>query len=111
MRDIVKMAGVTFKKSQKLPKIASKLIKRKLQKQQWSKATTTPVVRELFENFFLDQIAQDEKNLDKGPKKRRCGVCEACQNPDCGQCAHCKDMIKFGGTGRGKQACKMRKYS
>lgn len=109
MRDLVKMAGVTFKKSQKMPKIGSKSLRKKTVKK-WSKATTTDLVREVFENFFLDQIAADETSRDKGPKKRRCGVCEACQNPDCGKCAHCQDMIKFGGTGRGKQACKMRKY-
>jgi DNA (cytosine-5)-methyltransferase 1 len=24
---------------------------------------------------------------------------------DCGECKHCKDMVKFGGSGRSKQAC------
>lgn len=107
MRDLVKMAGVTFKKKNKIPKLTKGL---KKVKKNWSKATTTALVRDVFEHFFIDQIAADEKVTDKGPKKRRCGVCEACQNPDCGNCSHCKDMIKFGGTGRGKQACKMRKY-
>lgn len=32
-------------------------------------------------------------------------MCEVCQLPDCGKCNHCKDMIKFGGSGRSKQAC------
>lgn len=47
----------------------------------------------------------------QGPRRRRCGVCEACQLPDCGKCNHCQDMVKFGGTGRGKQACVKRRYS
>uniref|UniRef100_A0A1X7ST04 CXXC-type domain-containing protein n=1 Tax=Amphimedon queenslandica TaxID=400682 RepID=A0A1X7ST04_AMPQE len=38
-------------------------------------------------------------------KRRRCGVCEMCQQPDCGKCNACADMVKFGGTGRSKQAC------
>ena len=28
-----------------------------------------------------------------------------CQLPDCGQCSHCRDMRKFGGSGKSKQAC------
>lgn len=30
--------------------------------------------------------------------------------PDCGSCTSCKDMIKFGGSGRSKQACSQRRY-
>ena len=30
---------------------------------------------------------------------------QACQLPDCGKCACCQDMTKFGGEGRSKQAC------
>ena len=29
--------------------------------------------------------------------------------PDCGECKHCKDMLKFGGSGRSKQACVRRR--
>ncbi len=64
-------------------------------------ATTTALVRNIFEQFFSKQLAG--KSL--APKRRRCGVCEMCQLPDCGTCNHCKDMIKFGGSGRSKQAC------
>lgn len=42
-------------------------------------------------------------------RRRRCNVCEACQQPDCGECVFCRDMVKFGGSGRGKQACKNRR--
>lgn len=38
-------------------------------------------------------------------------VClQVCQSPDCGKCAACKDMIKFGGSGKSKQACKQRRW-
>ncbi|XP_037079530.1 DNA (cytosine-5)-methyltransferase 1-like [Pollicipes pollicipes] len=43
--------------------------------------------------------------LKQGPRRTRCGVCEACQQPDCGDCKHCRDMVKFGGSGRSKQCC------
>lgn len=65
-------------------------------------ATTTPLVRNIFEQFFLHQI---DGKASSAPKRHRCGVCEACQMPDCGECKHCKDMLKFGGSGRSKQAC------
>lgn len=65
-------------------------------------ATTTSLVRNIFELFFEKQI--DGKG-SAAPKRMRCGVCETCQQPDCGQCKFCKDMIKFGGSGRAKQAC------
>lgn len=65
-------------------------------------ATTTPLVRNIFEQFFSKQLAG---KATSAPKRHRCGVCEVCQLPDCGKCSHCKDMIKFGGSGRSKQAC------
>lgn len=34
---------------------------------------------------------------------------QVCQSPDCGKCTACKDMIKFGGSGKSKQACKHRR--
>ena len=64
-------------------------------------ATTTPLVRNIFELFFSNQIS----GKSSAPKRRRCGVCEVCQLTDCGTCKNCKDMIKFGGSGRSKQAC------
>lgn len=73
----------------------------------WTKAVTTKLVKDVFEHFFVDQI--DKKDADKGPKKKRCGICEACQSPDCGECNYCKDMLKFGGSGKSKQACKNRR--
>jgi DNA (cytosine-5)-methyltransferase 1 len=97
------LSGVTFRKRKKLRQQENQ---RGQPKKGFTKATTTALVRSIFENFFPDQIEIKDK---KGPKKKRCGVCDACQAPDCGKCANCKDMIKFGGTGRGKQACKLRR--
>lgn len=39
----------------------------------------------------------------------RCGKCSECQQRDCGACASCADKLKFGGTGKRKQACLKRK--
>lgn len=102
-----------------------------------TKATTTKLVCQIFDTFFSDQIEQNDKEV-VGVKRHRCGVCEVslchfsasqylrassvdfytctfsvfqvCQSPDCGKCTACKDMIKFGGSGKSKQACKQRRY-
>ncbi|KAJ8965257.1 hypothetical protein NQ314_004269 [Rhamnusium bicolor] len=109
MRSLVNIAGVTFQKRKKIRKAESKGIKIK-KGPSWTKAVTTNVVRDVFEHFFLDQIDnKGVKDDSKIPKKKRCGVCEGCQSPDCGECNHCKDMLKFGGSGRSKQACKNRR--
>ena len=42
----------------------------------------------------------------KGHKRRqRCKICPGCVRPECGRCKMCKDMPKFGGTGRTKKSC------
>ena len=47
-----------------------------------------------------------------GERKRgRCGSCSACTRDDCGQCRYCLDMVKFGGPGKKRQACILRKCS
>lgn len=47
-----------------------------------------------------------------GPRRSRtrCKKCEACQQKDCGECAFCQDMVKFGGPGRAKQTIIMRQH-
>ena len=67
----------------------------------WTMATTTALVRQCFDKFFADQM--DETNhkdgageKQSGPRRVRCGVCEACLTFDCGTCSACKDMIKVG---------------
>ena len=48
-------------------------------------------------------------NLGLGRKRKRCGMCDGCQQHDCKECAHCLDKPKYGGPGRLKQCCKRRK--
>ncbi|XP_063841265.1 LOW QUALITY PROTEIN: DNA (cytosine-5)-methyltransferase PliMCI-like [Scylla paramamosain] len=101
IRDLIRLAGITLGKRRALRRVGPKLKVVKAPK--WTKATTTPLVRNLFESFFPEQIDTDK---DAPPTRRtRCGVCDACQRNDCGQCKHCKDMVKFGGSGRSKQCC------
>ncbi|GFT18091.1 hypothetical protein NPIL_265861 [Nephila pilipes] len=104
MRALISLSGVTLG-----GKSRSKIKHRpqKVKKAVHSLATTTPLVRSIFESLFIGQLEKDTKQT--APRRKRCGVCEMCQLPDCGKCAFCKDMIKFGGTGRSKQACAKRK--
>jgi hypothetical protein len=37
----------------------------KIQKTKWSKATTTPLVKEVFETFFREQLDKDEDKENK----------------------------------------------
>uniref|UniRef100_A0AAY4BSL5 [histone H3]-dimethyl-L-lysine(36) demethylase n=1 Tax=Denticeps clupeoides TaxID=299321 RepID=A0AAY4BSL5_9TELE len=41
-------------------------------------------------------------------RRVRCKSCAACVRPECGDCAFCRDMKKFGGPGRLKQTCVLR---
>ena len=46
----------------------------------------------------------------KGHKRHlRCKQCEGCLRESCGSCINCRDMPKFGGLGKSKQACIHRK--
>ena len=43
-------------------------------------------------------------------RNRKCGECPACLvRTDCGTCSNCLDMPKFGGPGKKRQTCKLRK--
>lgn len=99
MRELIKLMGIKFGKRRSRAKIEFK----KVDKKAWTKATTTPLVRKTFEMFFTNQL--DKTNHELVLRRKRCGVCEACQLPDCGQCNACRAMAKFGGHGRTKKAC------
>uniref|UniRef100_A0A8D8QQ36 DNA (cytosine-5)-methyltransferase n=1 Tax=Cacopsylla melanoneura TaxID=428564 RepID=A0A8D8QQ36_9HEMI len=105
VRTLIQLAGVNFAMPRGLSKFKGERVKA-APKQTWSKATTTNLVRDVFESFFQGQLT--EKKFE-GPRKKRCKVCENCQRPDCGTCTSCLDMIKFGGTGKSKQACVQRR--
>ncbi|KAL2747796.1 DNA (cytosine-5)-methyltransferase PliMCI isoform X1 [Vespula maculifrons] len=107
MRALVSLAGITVGKKAAMRRVQQKHQKEK--KPSWTKATTTKLVNNTFETFFTDQLAKDDEKDVAGPRRHRCGVCEACQQSDCGTCIACKDMTKFGGTGRSKQACVRRR--
>ncbi|XP_063239030.1 DNA (cytosine-5)-methyltransferase PliMCI-like [Bacillus rossius redtenbacheri] len=107
MRTLLKLSGAAPSKRLALRRMVVKDCK--LQKSaRWMKATTTPLVQNVFESFFRDQLDKESKE-DTGPRRKRCGVCETCQQPDCGACSACKDMLKFGGSGKSKQACVKRR--
>ncbi|KAG6440695.1 hypothetical protein O3G_MSEX001376 [Manduca sexta] len=99
MRELIKLMGIKFGKR----RIRTKIDYKKVDKKAWTKATTTPLVRKTFESFFTDQL--DKTNHELVLRRKRCGVCEACQLPDCGECNACRAMAKFGGHGRTKKAC------
>ncbi|KAF2360331.1 S-adenosyl-L-methionine-dependent methyltransferase [Trinorchestia longiramus] len=114
LRSLVDLTGVTLGRRGALTTRGNRL--KTLKKMpKWTKATTTPLVRQCFDKFFADQMdsqkgdlaAEEEKKI--GPRRMRCGVCEACLRQDCGECSNCKNMIKFGGSGRAKQCCKERR--
>ncbi|GFN82630.1 DNA (cytosine-5)-methyltransferase [Plakobranchus ocellatus] len=105
MRSLIKLAGVTLGKRRQLRKDVGK-VKVKKEKQTQTRATVTPLVRGIFDSIFQGQILDEDM---KTKKRQRCGFCEVCQQPDCGTCTACKDMTKFGGTGKAKQACKQRR--
>lgn len=117
VRTLINLAGVTYsnygsndkkKYQQTLDKEWRKgLAVYKHKNQPLTKATTTEAVHNLFEDFSpyeLNKIA--DKLLIK---RRRCGICKACFQIDCGTCANCKSMIKYGGTGTIQQPCIKRK--
>ncbi|VVC92167.1 unnamed protein product [Leptidea sinapis] len=99
MRELIKLMGIRFGKK----RIRAKIDYKKVNKNTWTKATTTPLVRKTFESFFTNQL--DKTNHELVLRRKRCGVCEACQLPDCGECNACRAMAKFGGHGRTKKAC------
>ncbi|XP_010129916.1 PREDICTED: DNA (cytosine-5)-methyltransferase 1, partial [Buceros rhinoceros silvestris] len=114
MRDLIKLAGVTLGKRrsprrESLPRRASRPAPNK--EKGPTKATTTKLVYLIFDTFFSEQIEKDEKEDDKenAMKRRRCGVCEEPGWRGDDRCKACQNMVKFGGSGRSKQACLQRR--
>ena len=50
-----------------------------------------------------------QRRFGKLVRLNRCNACSECKQQDCGACASCADKLKFGGTGKRKQACLKRK--
>lgn len=97
MRTLVKLAGVNFAKRRQLRKeeTGSRKVKKKSTKIVWTKATTTDLVRKVFESFFPEQLDRSDQVV----RRTRCGVCATCQLADCGTCSSCRDKVKYGGRG------------
>merc|ERR550534_373100 len=56
-----------------------------------------------------EEVEADNKSGKGKKRKMKCGMCDQCLKADWGQCRNCKDMTKFGGSGKSKQACMERK--
>ncbi len=107
IREIITISGLKRNKVKgvRIRKDGATSAAQKMKKAVFTKATTTPLVRFVFESFFKDQIADDGKKM-QGPRKRRCGKCDGCLAANCTKCAHCLDMKQYGGKGTGKQVRK-----
>uniref|UniRef100_A0A8C3KGL8 DNA (cytosine-5)-methyltransferase n=1 Tax=Calidris pygmaea TaxID=425635 RepID=A0A8C3KGL8_9CHAR len=106
MRDLIKLAGVTLGKRRAVRRQAIRHPTKIDKDKGPTKATTTKLVYLIFDTFFSEQIEKDEREDDKenAMKRRRCGVCEV---PGGSACPF--NMVKFGGSGRSKQACLQRR--
>ena len=74
----------------------------------YSDATNEFTVKQ--ENYLVKKPANTKPFISER-KQRRYGSCSGCTRDDCGQCRNCLDMIKFGGSGKKKQACVLQKCS
>ena len=110
MRTLIQLSGITLGRRRATRKL-DKRPPKESKKSSWTMATTTPLVRHVFEMFFQGQLDKGDEKFgpSAAPRRTKCGVCEACQTTDCGKCNHCRDMVKFGGSGRSKQSCVLRK--
>jgi len=111
LQDLIKIAGIDVRRRKKLSQ--QKLhTKEKKAMPKHTDATVTPAVRQVFEMMFGDQMRKEDDDTKAGRGKarmKRCGMCDQCLKVDCGVCRHCRDMTKFGGSGKSKQACMERK--
>ncbi|KAJ8665926.1 hypothetical protein QAD02_007588 [Eretmocerus hayati] len=73
----------------------------------WARATSKELANDTFENVSPDQLANNSDAFDL--KRRKCRVCDPRQQPNCGECSNCKNMIKSGGPWRSKQTCVKRR--
>ena len=107
IRELLDLAGVESKKSKTKGHVRlNRQGTKKKSKTTQSLATTTPLIRGVFNDYFGAQIDSNENGMKpKTIRKWKCRQCENCLKDDCGKCRNCLDMIKFGGTGKSKQGC------
>jgi hypothetical protein len=60
--------------------------------------------------FYDEGVARQKKSRRRrgGKKRSRCGTCAGCRKADCEACNYCLDMVKYGGPGTLRKACKNR---
>ena len=89
------------------------LPKKKIKKP--SSARLDGIVNKLTSAARLREEKGDGSPVKKMPiqskmkRKNKCGQCDNCKRANCGSCISCQDMPRFGGPGKMKQACKLRK--
>lgn len=54
-------------------------------------------------------LSKPSKRCHKKHRSNACNACTHCLRPNCGRCAACRDMRRFGGRGTGKQRCEGRR--
>lgn len=57
----------------------------------------------------LKRTSSSSSSQPEVARRSRCGKCEPCCREDCGECISCKRMKKFGGDGRAKDCCQLRR--
>ena len=71
------------------------------------KTITKPVATSVQEGTS-PQPSKKRRLQRRAASSSQCGTCDACMIEDCGLCAHCKDMKRFGGLSKLKKRCKHR---
>jgi len=59
-------------------------------------------------DYFYSPLKEGSYKAEK-PTRMPCKICQACIAPDCTKCEFCVDMIRFGGPGRLRKPCQLRK--
>ena len=114
MRTLIQLSGITLGNTTPTGKLEQKRQTEQANKRgqkEWAKAITTPLVGNVFDSFFRDQMYQEDDKFGQPipTRRKRCGFCKTCQQKDCGKCNCCRDMVKYGGRGRSKKSCVLRK--
>jgi len=58
--------------------------------------------------YFSSPLKDGSLKMER-PIRMPCKICQACIAPDCTKCEFCLDMIRYGGPGRLRKPCKLRK--
>ncbi|KAJ8784370.1 hypothetical protein J1605_008303 [Eschrichtius robustus] len=84
MRDLIKLAGVILGKRQ-AERCQTIGHSAKKKDKGPTKATTTKLLYQISDTFSAEQIEKDDKDKKNAFKRRLCGICKICQQPECGK--------------------------